>query len=260
MTRCLAMILVLACLWCMPAQAQTSPDFTGSEGGKKWLSNYTEAGFILDSFSISHTIQISPQGDLDRTGVLFEFLGGSGGDSYKSDGTTIDVTPWEAQVFVGYRWVVDTQYTFDLFGGWDYLDYALSHPDPTNEVRGARNGFKLESELEAADEKKLYYDVYGEYSTNFNTYDGHIRVGPRFNKVVAGAEVSFLGDESFASHRFGGFTKFPLKLSRNFEPNLILVTGYSWLDNGSSGPKSRSSAVSTTLRWAPAAAMVSTLS
>jgi Cellulose biosynthesis protein BcsS len=237
--RLLVTTFVVLAFWCPPAKAQASPDLTGVEegGAKKWLSHYTEAGFILNSFSISHTVQISPQGDLDKTGFLFEFLGGSGSDSYLKDGTTIDVTPWEAQVFIGYRWIVEKKYTFDLFGGWDYLDYALSHPDPTNEVRGARNGFKIESELEAADERKLYYDFYGEYSTNFNTYDGHVRLGPRFNKVVVGAEVSFLGDISFASQRVGGFTKFPIKFSKNFEPNFIVVTGFSWLDSSSSGSK-----------------------
>jgi hypothetical protein len=154
-------------------------------------------------------------GDLSRRGFLIQGLGGLGQYQYKNSGVPggiVDGDITEASALLGYQFFLGNAKNdkFETFVGFDWQDNSLHPPDPANPVSGSHTGVVVTAHLESVGPRPFYYDLYGSFASENDTYWSKVRLGHRFGRVVVGPEGAFYGDKNFNSERIGAFIKFPL--------------------------------------------------
>ena len=202
--------------------------------------------FVKESFGSYTGLFWAIRGDLARDGVVLRILGSYDTYEYDVDSSltkkywprvAIDGEVWAGDVMLGYQWVRG-DFTTGIYLGVEHQDHDLSPDDRTNSVRGSETGFKvaLDVEKEVSAYSPYFAEIYGSYSTAFDTYFVEGRLGLPFNRLIVGPEVVFYGDQSGDAQRVGAFLKtdLPPLLFRDTESDVMLSAGYQFTDDSSS--------------------------
>jgi hypothetical protein len=206
---------------------------------------YTEFTGARHDSDLYAAVERALNGDYSRDGFLFRAEGTFNAFSYENTlfdaARVIDGTEWQGAALAGYQWVRGS-ITYSAFVGVDFQSIHLSPNDITNPVRGDRAGAKFAGEVETEKDGPMYFDLAGEFSTAFDTYFVRGRAGYDFKlgypvtQVVAGPEISFLGDEDFDARRVGAFVAVPLNFPER-SVTFLVAGGYQFVSDGH-GPTS----------------------
>jgi Cellulose biosynthesis protein BcsS len=230
----LAAVLSVGCIVDV-ARAQDAGD---EESGA--FSSYSEIDVVEGAYFISTEIYAALKGTWSRPGFILHAYFGAGQYDYPLNdvrGGKVDAVPISADLMIGYYGLLFGQTAYwDVLVGVGVENNELSPNDPSNPVRGSEVGFKVAAEIEADDEQRFYYHLEGDYTTAFDTYWSRARIGHNFGKLIVGPEGTLFGDKTFDSQRIGGFFRFPLRLFRNFEPAVIVASGYEFVHENDVGP------------------------
>lgn len=206
----------------------------GSSPGAKGIVWYSGVEVTENAwFSYSGGL-LSASGDLALPGITFNAAIGGGKYDYKTLAVAsgnVDVDYLTGHVLVGYTGIFDKLW-LGLYGGVDFQRHDHDLFDPTNSVNGSETGAKLVVEVLTVGTTDFYFDVYGSYSTAFDTYFTRLQLGPVVQGVKFGPEAVLLGDEEWNGQRIGGFVKVPVNLAPGFESGtLSFSAGYQFSDD-----------------------------
>jgi hypothetical protein len=200
---------------------------------------YSEIDVVEGAYFASTELYAALNGDWSRPGFLLHAYFGAGQYDYRNNdvpGGRVDAVPISADLMIGYYGSVGQAAYWNVLVGVGIEDNELDPNDPSNPVAGSEVGFKVAAEIEADDERSLYYHLEGDYTTAFDTYWSRARIGYGFGSVIVGPEGTFFGDETFNSQRIGGFLRFPLSLFRGWQPVAIIAGGYEFVHEKDGGP------------------------
>jgi hypothetical protein len=172
-------------------------------------------------------------GDLSASGFL---LRGDGLYVHTDQGQI-----WEGSPLLGYQ-IVDSLFTFSTFIGVDF--HKLPNSDSTN-VQGYETGFKVAASVETDEKERLVANIYGEYSTAFDSYWVRSRSGYNFKSFVIGPEAILVGNQSFRAERSGAFVLVPLEEYLGRPIDLTVSGGYQWVKGFDSQNIGNSAPIST---------------
>jgi hypothetical protein len=190
-----------------------------------WISGFDHQE---DSYYVFSGITVALNGNIDRDGFALRVMG-----LYED----FDLDPgsgrtWQGDVMLGYLFNRRGYYG-GVFAGLDVQDVRLRPDDPSADVRGTETGFKVAGYVVSDRSLPHYFNLYGHYSTAFESYYLRTRVGLSRHRVAFGPEYILAGDEDDRTQRFGGFLTFDLKLDRPVE--VTLNAGYQWADDSGTG-------------------------
>jgi hypothetical protein len=159
-------------------------------------------------------------------------LGRVNGDEYQGD------------AMIGYQFASPYS-ALGLYVGVDNRYVHLSPNDITNSVRGQQTGVKFAADAETERDLPYYGLLDGYYSTAFDTYWAHARVGAKVAETISanltrlfvGPEGIALGDKVSDAQRVGGFATFELVNIWANEVAISFSGGYQFVsgDNGRNG-------------------------
>jgi hypothetical protein len=207
-----------------PATSPTNPD---------WVVLYSGYEFVNSANNFYTGGIVALNGDISRRGFLIQGIGDFGNYNYLNSavpGGKVNADFTEASGLLGYQ-VFAGNVRFASFVGVDWQDDSLHPPDPTNPISGSRTGFMVTGDVKTVGPQRLYYDLYGSFSTAFDTYWAKARVGYNFGKIVIGPDGAFYGNENSHSQRAGAFINFPLHLFRKPGFNVSVAGGFNFVTN-----------------------------
>jgi len=201
---------------------------------------YTEFNFARGDQNYYSSLITAFNRDIDKDGFLFRVQGSVDLFDYNTAlncrNAKIDGTEWQGAALVGYQ-VIRDDINYSAYVGVEDLSINLSPKDFNNPARGNQAGVGVVVEVETEQEKRFYGDVYGEYTSAFETYYVRVRTGAKFgpglpaSQVAIGPEGSLLGDRSFIAERLGGFVLVPVPLKSLGRVEVIAAGGYQWVSN-----------------------------
>ncbi|MCB1527636.1 MAG: cellulose biosynthesis protein BcsS [Hyphomicrobiaceae bacterium] len=191
-----------------------------------------------DAWSIYSFSAFALNGDFNRDGLIFRTFGVWGEYSYRTSSVAgtqkVDVDDGLADVMLGYQKVF-SRFTAAAYIGMEVRDIDDSPFDPTNSLRGTETGFKVAADLESNDDERIYYAIDGSYSTAFDSFSGHARVGLNTGRFVIGPEGWVFSDDGDTSWRVGGFAKMPFMLGPTRAAEISVYGGYQFVEDDDNG-------------------------
>lgn len=175
---------------------------------------------------------VALNGDLSRDGWVLRTLGTIGDYEYvNSDvpGGIVDGDEYQFDIMIGYQSTIQNITVTGLVG-FDYQKQDLTPDDPENKIRGTETGFKVAGDLETHD-IPLFFGLYSDYSTAFNTFNALLRVGFDTDWLVFGPEVAFYRVESDDTWRLGGFSTFRFYTTPTTPTELTIFAGHQFVED-----------------------------
>jgi hypothetical protein len=212
--------------------------FAGSDGPAISSVLYTEADFARRDQYYYSTFITALNGDYDKNGFLFRMEGLYDTFSYDSKALYGKNTGRAGQggALLGYHMIRDA-IDWAVYAGGEYQSITLKTDDANVRARGNRGGAKVAGEVETENEKWFYGDLYGEYSTAFDTYWLRGRAGAKFGsgpmelRYAIGPEFTLYGDKDSDYQRAGGFVLIPIHMRRDHIVNLVAAGGFQWVSD-----------------------------
>lgn len=239
----------LAGLAVLAAAQARAADLPVSSGGADWYTG-AQAQAVDDSWAVavdgstSITSNSSAFGSVTVTAALgapptvsdarVRVEGIAGTYSYPGQQVASRVTGYqqEGSLMGGYEWVWRDA-ALAGFIGFNVRSNQLSILDPGNPVVGTGVGFRVAANFYANPTDRTMVSAYGSYSTKFNAYYSHFRVGYMVaDGVYIGPEALFLGDDFFRQYRVGAhlsglsFGPVQMSLAVGYVRDRIQGTGY----------------------------------
>lgn len=206
-----------------------APNGTGDDA--TYIVTYSGIDFVEDAHFFYSGGIIALNRDISKNGFLLQGFVGTGDYEYNTDdvpGGKVDADATELSAMLGYQ-IYSGNYRFAAYVGVGWIDNDLNPKDPENPTAGDETGVAVSGEFDTVETRPIYMSLIGQYTSAYDTYWSRARVGYRFNRIVAGPEGIFMGDETYDAQRAGGFVSVPISVKRDVTFELTFSGGYQWI-------------------------------